>query len=91
MIKDVTLQDLHFFIEIQVGTLPRKEKSFSHFFIEIQVGTLPRKEKSFSFLKSTIHSSDNLLLRQQRLQQLFGCRFDWSKTSKTQASLFREG
>jgi hypothetical protein len=28
MIKDATLQDLRFFIEIQVGTLPRKEKSF---------------------------------------------------------------
>jgi hypothetical protein len=44
----------------------------------------------FSFLKSTIHSLDNLLLRQQRLQQLLGCRFDWSKTSSTQASLFEE-
>jgi hypothetical protein len=28
MIKDATLQGLHFFTEIQVGTLPRKEKSF---------------------------------------------------------------
>jgi hypothetical protein len=72
MIKDATLQDLHFFIEIQVGTLRRKVKYFS-------------------FLKSTIHSLDNLLLWQQRLQQLLGCRFDWSKTSRTQASLFREG
>jgi hypothetical protein len=29
MIKDATLQDLHFFTEIQVGTLHRKEKFFS--------------------------------------------------------------
>jgi hypothetical protein len=72
MIKDAMLQDLHFFTEIQVGTLPRKDKSFY-------------------FLKSTIHSSDNLLLRQQRLQQLLKCRFDWSKMSRTQASLFGEG
>jgi hypothetical protein len=25
------------------------------------------------------------------LQQLLGCRFDWLKTSRTQASLFEEG
>ena len=52
-----------------------------HFFSEIQVGTLPRTEIFFFFLKSTIHSSDNLLLQRQR----------WLEMSRTQASLFREG
>jgi hypothetical protein len=37
-----------------------------HFFSEIQVGTLHQAGNIFRFLKSTIHYSDNLLLRRQR-------------------------
>jgi hypothetical protein len=56
-------------------------KTHLHFFSEIQVGTLYRTEIFFFLLKSTIHSSDNLLLQRQR----------WSEMSRTQASLFGEG
>jgi hypothetical protein len=83
MIKDATLQDLHFFIEIQVGTLPRKEKSFYF-----------SQEHHTFFGQPTFSSNNGGRLYYKlvgHLQQLLGWCFDWLETSRTQASLFGEG
>jgi hypothetical protein len=73
-----------------------------HFFSEIQKGTLHQKGNLFLFLKEhhtffgqpTFSSNNGGRLYYKlvgRLQQLLGWCFDWSETSRTQASLFGEG
>jgi hypothetical protein len=48
---------------------------YLYFFLEIQVGTLHLEGNLFLFLKSTIHSSDNLLCP---ATTVVGCIISWS-------------
>jgi hypothetical protein len=79
------LRCLHFFLdkEIQVGTLHQEGNLF-----------LFSQEHHIFFRQPTFSSNNGGRLYYKlvgRLQQLLGWCFDWSKTSRTQASPFREG
>jgi hypothetical protein len=74
---------------------------YLYFFSEIQVGTLHLEGNLFSFSQEhhtffgqpTFSDNNGGRLYYKlvgRLQQLLGWYFDWSETSRTQASLFEE-
>jgi hypothetical protein len=73
---------LHFFSEIQVGTLHQKGNLF--LFLE--------HHTFFGQPTFSGNNSGRLYYKLvERLQQLLGWCFDWSETLRTQASLFEEG